>query len=327
MRSLFLLALALTAQALDIGDPAPSLMGTTWLKAGPVNPAKGIAVIEFWATWCAPCQESIPHLTDLAKRHEGKLTIAGLSDEERDTVLPFIAAQGKDMEYPVGIVDAPTKQAWMDGRESLPTAFAIGYDGKVAWIGHPMELDPVLAALMAGTWDPAKAKRLGALEGELQALLQNQNGAFEAVLPRVLAKTDELLAIDPAHVRVLGLRRGLAKHLRKPAVFFDALAGIPADLDTARSIALTDLLLEEPDLAYRAPRLAVRLAEQITKAMPEDADAWARLAQAHAATGRVGAAIKAQQKANHLRPNDVGQAAMRTLDAMEDLRSIEVDED
>ena len=323
MRSLLLLALALTAQALDIGDPAPSLMGTTWLKAGPVNPAKGIAVIEFWATWCAPCLESIPHLTALAKRYEGKIAFAGLSDEERDTVLPFVAAQGKDMEYPIGIVDAPTKQAWMEGRETIPVAFAIGYDGKVAWIGHPMALDPVLAALMAGTWDPAKAKRIGVLEGELQALLQNQRGAFEVVLAKVLAKTDELLAIDPAHVRVLGL----AKQLRKPVVFLDALAGIPADLDTERSIALADLLLEEQDLAYRAPRLAVRLAEQITKAMPEDADAWTRLAQAHAATGRVGAAIKAQQKANHLRPDDVGQAAMRTLNAMDDIRSVEVDED
>ena len=62
-----------------VGDPAPPLfLETILVPAQTTSPTwetlKGKAVVlEFWATWCAPCVEQIPHLNELADKLAGKL--------------------------------------------------------------------------------------------------------------------------------------------------------------------------------------------------------------------------------------------------------------
>ena len=65
--------------ALKIGDPAPALEPMAWIKGEPVKKfAPGrVYVIEFWATWCVPCKELMPHLSDLQRKHADKLTEDG----------------------------------------------------------------------------------------------------------------------------------------------------------------------------------------------------------------------------------------------------------
>src|ERR1051325_3573232 len=65
-----------------IGDPAPELKVMTWVKGEPVKGyEKGkIYVVELWATWCLPCKECIPHLTELQRAYKDRgVRVVGVS--------------------------------------------------------------------------------------------------------------------------------------------------------------------------------------------------------------------------------------------------------
>ena len=159
---------AASAQELKVGDAAPALSVAKWVKGEPVEKfaADKIYVVEFWATWCGPCIQSMPHLSRLQSTH-GKhgLTILGVTSEDQRNPLTAVEAmvkeKGDGMGYTVGWDDGQkTKDAYMRAakRNGIPCSFVVDKAGKVAYIGHPMWLDLPLAGVMSGTWDPIKGK-------------------------------------------------------------------------------------------------------------------------------------------------------------------------
>jgi thiol-disulfide isomerase/thioredoxin len=144
-----------------LGAPAQPLMGLEWVKNGPVEIKPGtVYVVEFWATWCPPCKRSIPHLTELQHKYKGKnLVIVGISTEKMGVVKPFVEQKGDEMDYAVAVDTTGTvSKEYMDafGRDTIPTAFIVGADGKIAWVGHPLDnMDAVLEKTLAGA-SPAR---------------------------------------------------------------------------------------------------------------------------------------------------------------------------
>jgi thiol-disulfide isomerase/thioredoxin len=167
---------------LNIGDPAPSIQSVKWVKGAPIPTfQKGrVYVVEFWATWCGPCKESIPHLTDLAKKYKDTVSVAGISiwesnDPKDATYMPkvekFVKDQGDRMDYHVA-ADLPGGKignAWMRaaGEGGIPASFIVGKDGKVAWIGHPMNLPNVLEQVVNDKFDVAAAREKRTQEVEV----------------------------------------------------------------------------------------------------------------------------------------------------------------
>jgi len=77
-----MLAAPATAQrtSLRVGSKAPGLDIEHWINSDELTIEKDQAyVIEFWATWCAPCLESIPHLSQLQDRYGDRIAIVGIN--------------------------------------------------------------------------------------------------------------------------------------------------------------------------------------------------------------------------------------------------------
>ena len=173
---LFLLGLASSAacfsQALSPGMTAPALQVGSWVKGQPIQSFEKDSnyVIEFWATWCGPCKESIPHLTKLAKEYP-EIKFVGVSVAEMDTkdVIPFVQRMGDKMNYHVAIDKQESSTAregymtkyWLEaaGLRSIPATFVVK-NNEVVWLGHPTQLDDVLQKIKSNKWDTnAFAKR------------------------------------------------------------------------------------------------------------------------------------------------------------------------
>ena len=89
-----------------------------------------VVLVDFWATWCGPCQAEIPELVKLQANLGAKdFVVLGVSmDEEVSEVPPF--AKALKINYPVILngSERPPKGWVIPG---LPTAYLIGRDGKV----------------------------------------------------------------------------------------------------------------------------------------------------------------------------------------------------
>jgi peroxiredoxin len=94
---------------------------------------RGKAVmLDFWATWCGPCQVEIPWFMDFERKYkdQGFVVIGvAMDDEGWQVVKPFI--QQMKMNYRVVIGNDHTADLY-GGIESLPTTLLIDRDGKIA---------------------------------------------------------------------------------------------------------------------------------------------------------------------------------------------------
>lgn len=96
------------------------------------------AIVEFWATWCPPCRESIAHLNELkASGADIGLQVIGITDEDEETVNRF--RRGTRMDYTVAY-DAEGRLAKHFLVRGIPYAVLVDRLGKIRWAGHPGEL-------------------------------------------------------------------------------------------------------------------------------------------------------------------------------------------
>jgi len=196
-RMLLVIALAAVAAGaqeatLKVGDDAPPLSIAKWVKGEPLTLERNrIYVVEFWATWCGPCVASMPHLSELQDTYRDRITFIGVTHEDPNNTLEkvetMVKAKGPGMGYTVAWDDAgKTNEAWMRaaGQNGIPCSFVVGATGKIAFIGHPIMLDLVLAGIVDGTWDRvAGPKKIEAAFQHAQEIFRMDRAMALAALP------------------------------------------------------------------------------------------------------------------------------------------------
>jgi cytochrome c biogenesis protein CcmG/thiol:disulfide interchange protein DsbE len=106
----------------------PQLNGGAWR----LSDHRGqVVLINYWASWCAPCRQETPGLIDLARDYRYKgLSIVGVSMDEggKPAVQSFLSEF--HVPYPVLMPDFTTPAA--PAVEALPTTVLVDRDGRAA---------------------------------------------------------------------------------------------------------------------------------------------------------------------------------------------------
>ena len=210
---------AAPGDALTIGSEAPSLEIEHYLSEGAFGPVESfqedrVYIVEFWATWCGPCIQSMPHLAELQEAfRDQQVQLVSVSTEPLETVKAFLQKPSPVDEKSFGELtsvytlttdpDESVYESYMTaaGQTGIPTAFIVGRSGVIEWFGHPMSMDEPLQEIVAGSWDREAYKKEIELEQQFQIVLQKVNrlggsGRYEDAM-KVIDKFDSEF-IEPA---------------------------------------------------------------------------------------------------------------------------------
>lgn len=166
---------ASTTTVLDIGDLAPPLDVETWLQGTPIAAFETgkVYVLDFLAPWCAPCLAMAPHLSALQDRLGPRgVQIIGVMGPDtlgttRETAAKLVEKRKDALRIPVAfdrlaegrepvaeVIQGRTMGRYMTNTGiGLPGSVVIDGEGRVAWLGLPSDLSPVLESILAGTWN------------------------------------------------------------------------------------------------------------------------------------------------------------------------------
>lgn len=334
-----------SVKTLVVGAPSPAISVEKFLKGEPIHEFKKghVYVVEFWAKWCGPCIEEMPHLSELQAEYKDQdVTIIGVNirelrrsgqgwedsfdEQTQEEVKKFVEREGVRMSYTVAY-DGEKKQmdkAWMPSNEGIPKTFIVDQAGKIAWIGHPAVVRMPLDEVVKGTWDyetgPDRVKiaedaYLGALrlfetngEDALAAWEQAERDYPILALDLVSKKFSALISADLCDAASAAGKVYVNQAVERQSI--RALNGVAWSIvNPSNSLTRRDV-----DLALIAAEKANELSNG------EDAGVLDTLARVHFTQGQLEQAIKIQTKAVEIADDDMKKSLKLSLNEYLDSR-------
>ena len=118
------------------GGPPPQFAVEKWITEQPATDGKFV-LIDFWATWCGPCRESIPELNAFQAKFADRLAVIGVSDESEQAIHKMTSPT---IGYAVAI-DPEDRMARALEITAIPHCILIDPSGIVRYEGNPLYLN------------------------------------------------------------------------------------------------------------------------------------------------------------------------------------------
>ena len=282
---------AVVAQRLD-GDPASVAGGRP-------------AVLNFWAPWCAPCNEELPQLVELAGRYENEVDFVGLSVELQDLDSVRASIERFAIPYSQFLADEQVMARFFgtEAEAALPSTFVFDGEGRLRRLFRGAVTEPVLDALLASFGEEAVNEVALRLLAETHLAGGEYEQAIDYYTRLAELQPTRLYQIRQAWRRQRARDRFQVGRARLLAGQAEAAIG---DLRDALAVLGEDgeVLVQLGTAEALAGRLApaARTFDRAIAAEPESAWAWIGRARVHVAQGEREAARAAYERALRLEP-------------------------
>jgi peroxiredoxin len=118
-----------------IGVKVPAFSLRSPLGGGRVSPSQAsgkVLIVDFWATWCAPCKESFPAYQKLLDKFGDQLMVIGVSVDDNPKGIPaFVKETG--VSFPV-VWDKDHAVSSQYNPTTMPTSFIVDQNGIVRFV-------------------------------------------------------------------------------------------------------------------------------------------------------------------------------------------------
>jgi thiol-disulfide isomerase/thioredoxin len=113
-----------------IGETAPNFTVTDAERTVSLNQFRGKPVLlNFWASWCAPCVEEMPSLVQLQKQMGSKIVVLAVNlDSDQNSYKQFVRDHNVDL---LTVWDPKQQANALYGTFKFPETYVIGPDGKI----------------------------------------------------------------------------------------------------------------------------------------------------------------------------------------------------
>lgn len=106
-----------------------------------------IVILEFWATWCGPCLEAMPHLKEIQKRYGEKLQVITVTDERSERIRKFLSSRPSNLWF---AIDSARSVANLFPHHMIPHTVLISEGNLVAQTVPGAITDQTIDSLLNG---------------------------------------------------------------------------------------------------------------------------------------------------------------------------------
>ena len=183
----------------------------------PDNLKNKYILLDFWATWCAPCLEGMPHINSLQKKFSQvkDLYFLSITDEHVGKAKPIVERFSFETH---AVSDSTGNLHKIFDIKTLPTAILLDRKGTVKWKGNPKDItSEMLEALINNQDITVESTKIQSINSEPPAIASVRNTNLGGQVEKAKEMAAEFMAIynNPSIIEYLFLERSTSNNFSK----------------------------------------------------------------------------------------------------------------